>query len=168
MSKKEPNPIRPTDDVARTLAVRLIGQARYGALAVNDPDTGYPMVSRIAFAADGSGAPVFLASDLSVHSKLLARDSRASILIGDVAKGDPLASPRITLVGDVAKRTRAAAETEGLRQLWLKRHPKASLYIDFADFHFYRLAVARAHLNGGFGKAYVLEASDLSPPVDRA
>jgi len=33
--------------------------------------------------------------------------------------------------------------------------------VDFADFRFYRLAVERALLNGGFGKAYVLTGEDL-------
>ena len=44
---------------------------------------------------------------------------------------------------------------------YLNRHPKAKLYVGFGDFAFFRLAVERASLNGGFGKAYHLALSDL-------
>ncbi len=44
------NPIRETDDEARRLARRLIGEANYASLAVLDEDTGFPVVSRIAVA----------------------------------------------------------------------------------------------------------------------
>jgi len=47
------------------------------------------------------------------------------------------------------------------REFWLKKHPKAQLYVDFADFFFWKMTVERAHLNGGFGKAYVLKPTDL-------
>jgi heme iron utilization protein len=50
-----------------------------------------------------------------------------------------------------------------LRALWLAQHPKAQLYVDFADFAFVRLAPRGAALNGGFGKAYALDAADLPP-----
>jgi heme iron utilization protein len=52
------------------------------------------------------------------------------------------------------------------RGRFLARHPKAKLYADFADFSFWRLEIAGAHLNGGFARAMALEAghvrSDLS------
>ncbi|RMD89447.1 MAG: pyridoxamine 5-phosphate oxidase, partial [Alphaproteobacteria bacterium] len=48
-----------------------------------------------------------------------------------------------------------------LRALWLAAHPKAALYVDFADFGFIRFEVAGALLNGGFGKAWRLSAADL-------
>ena len=50
-----------------------------------------------------------------------------------------------------------------MREGWLARHPKARLYVDFADFAFVRLRPEGAHLNGGFGRAYRLEPSDLGP-----
>jgi len=39
--------------------------------------------------------------------------------------------------------------------------PKAQLYIGFADFSLLRLKVSAGHLNGGFGKAFVLTPEDL-------
>ncbi len=55
-----------------------------------------------------------------------------------------------------------AAERAQLRRRYLAHHPKAALYVDFADFAFWRFNVSRASLNGGFGKAYALTASDLA------
>jgi len=49
-----------------------------------------------------------------------------------------------------------------LRDHYLNTHPKAQLYIDFSDFNFVRFEVMTGDLNGGFGKAYHLEASDFS------
>lgn len=156
------DPIRPTDDAARELARRLIRDNGHGALAVLDPETGYPLASRIATHHDNRLAPIFLASDLSFHSRAIAVDPRISILLGEPGKGDPLAHPRITLIGRAEMVDNRGAERNTLRKRWLERHPKSELYIDFADFRFYRLAVERAHLNGGFGKAYVLGAADLA------
>jgi heme oxygenase (biliverdin-IX-beta and delta-forming) len=160
---KKIDPIRPTDDTARKLARDLVLDASHGALAVLDPATGYPVASRIATHCDEGLAPVFLASDLSFHSRALAQDPRASILLGVPGRGDPLAHPRISLVGRAAILEKDGPGHELLRARWLERHPKSRLYIDFADFQFYRLSVERAHLNAGFGKAYVLDPGDIAP-----
>ena len=48
-----------------------------------------------------------------------------------------------------------------LRDHYLITHPKAKLYIDFADFNFVAFDIQSADLNGGFGKAFHLTASDL-------
>ncbi len=85
------------------------------------------------------------------------------MLVGEPpAKGDPLAFPRVTLIGDVTRIDRSSRERDALRAPWLERHPKAQLYIDFGDFHFFKMEVRRANLNGGFGKAFVVsDAADL-------
>lgn len=158
---KKIDPIRPTDGDAREMARLLIAEAHFGALGVLEPESGMPLVSRIAIGTDNQGRVISLASDLSFHSQSLAADSRASVLIGEPGKGDPLAHPRITLIGRMQKLDNASPERGELREAWLKQHPKAQLYVDFADFHFYRLKLERAHLNGGFGKAYVLKPEDL-------
>ncbi len=162
MTQRKIDPIRPTDDEARQLARGLLAKARFAAIGVVEPDTGFPLVSRIAFGRDPDGRPVFLASELSFHSKALALDPRASMLVGEPpAKGDPLAFPRITLIGTVERIDRGSPQRDALRGPWLEQHPKAQLYIDFGDFHFFAMEVERAHLNGGFGKAFVLDAADL-------
>ena len=57
--------------------------------------------------------------------------------------------------------TATRPEHNTLRDLYLARFPKAKLYIGFTDFAFYRFDIAKAHLNGGFGKAFVLTPADL-------
>ena len=162
MAVEKINPIRETDSNARLLARKLMDEAIYASIAVLEPDTGMPIVTRIAVATDGAGNLIFLASQLSNHTKALAINPRASIMVGEPGKGDPLAHPRITLIGTIEKIDRASDERDQLRDPFLARHPKAKLYIDFADFHFFRLILQRGNLNGGFGKAYELSAADFA------
>lgn len=159
---KKINPIRQTDEAACELGRKLMDEASFGAIAVLEPETGMPRVSRVALSLDEQGNLIFLASELSKHSQYIEKDNRASIMVGEPGKGDPLAHPRITLIGRVEKIDRGSKERDRLRDPYLNHHPKAALYIDFADFHFFRLNLERANLNGGFGKAYELDASDLA------
>ncbi|MGY6409970.1 MAG: HugZ family pyridoxamine 5'-phosphate oxidase [Alkalilacustris sp.] len=160
MSRDAPSPIRPTDDDARALARDLIAGARFGALAVVHPDTGLPHVTRVAIGSDRAG-PVTLISDLSLHTRALRAEPRACVLLGEPGdRGDPLTHPRLSLDVTAAFLPRGP-EHDALRALWLQQHPKVKLYIDFADFCFVRLQPRGAALNGGFGRAFLLEAADL-------
>jgi putative heme iron utilization protein len=83
MEEPKTDPIRPTDDEARALARELIDTARFGALGVTDPETGAPMVTRIAVVPGPDGLPLTLVSTLSSHTAALdanppARSSWAS------------------------------------------------------------------------------------------
>ncbi len=158
-----PSPIRPADEAARALARRLIDTARFGALAVTDPETGAPTVSRIAIATDTAGRPVTLISDLSAHTDALGRNPRCALLLGEPGpKGDPLTHPRITLDCRARFLSRGSAEETALRARYLAARPKAKLYAGFGDFSFVLFEPASARLNGGFGKAYRLTAADLA------
>lgn len=170
MPQDKPQVLRETDEEARRLARTLVRGARHVALAVLDPQTGFPSVSRVVAATDLDGVPVILASSLSGHTKGLLSDPRCSLLAGEPGKGDPLAHPRIT-VQCVAQAVDRTSESHVLnRERFLDRHPKAALYVDFQDFCFFRLTPQSASLNGGFGRAYALPGSDLvfAPPSDPA
>jgi putative heme iron utilization protein len=157
------SPIRPTDDEARRLARGLIDTARHGALGVRDPDTGYPMVTRIAVVPSPDGTPLTLVSDLSHHTRALRADPACSLLVGEPgAKGDPLTHPRLTVQARAHFIARGGDEHARLRAHYLALQPKAKLYIDFADFSLVRLSPTGAFLNGGFGKAFVLTPEDLA------
>lgn len=154
------DPFRDTNDEARRIARDLIAAARHGAIAVTDPDSGDPVVTRIALVPGPDGAPLTLVSELSSHTKALEKHPRCSVLIGDPGdKGDPLTHPRLTLFANGEK-----ADKPALKGHYLAAYPKARLYYDFADFHLFRLAPVRGLLNGGFGKAYKLAAGDILPP----
>ena len=155
-------PIRPTDDAARRLGRDLIDGAQFGALAVLHPDTGLPFVSRVAIATAPCGHPLTLISELSLHTRALLAEPRAALLLGEPGpKGDPLTHPRITLSVTAEFVRHGTPDHAILRNHYLRQHPKAKLYIDFADFAFARLRVTRAALNGGFGKAFDLTPADL-------
>ena len=158
---EKPQLLRETDEEARRLARVLVHGARYMALAVLDPSTGFPSASRALTAPDLDGVPVILASALSGHTKALLADPRCSLLAGEPGKGDPLAHPRITLQCLASTVDRASEAHERIRERFLDLHPKASLYVDFPDFRFFRLTPQSAALNGGFGRAFALVPGDI-------
>lgn len=161
---EKPSPIRPTDDEARALARSLLDAARFGALGVLEPDSGLPVVTRVAVGTGAAGEPVTLVSSLSAHTTALRANPACSLMVGEPGPtGDPLTHPRLTLQCNAHFIPRDAAEHTALRSRWLAQHPKAKLYIDFADFGFVRLEIAGGFLNGGFGKAFQLTAADLTP-----
>lgn len=162
MPIQKKNPINETTEEARSLAQDLLAQARFGALGVLDPETGAPMVSRIAIGQSPDGQPLTLISDLSHHAKALKEKPICSVLLGEPGpKGDPLTHPRITLQAQAHFIRHGTAAHKPLRAHYLTTHPKAQLYIDFADFAFALFTVEKAHLNGGFGKAFTLTPQDL-------
>jgi putative heme iron utilization protein len=151
----EKSVLRPIDDEARAIACGLLDSARYGALGVMID--GAPFVTRIALQSRGD--VIALVSTLAQHSQALQSSPRCSLLIGEPgAKGDPLTHPRLTLQAEASM----LGHSKPLRKRWLQTHPKAKLYIDFGDFGFVRFRVLAGFLNGGFGYACRLNASDLS------
>jgi heme iron utilization protein len=148
-------PPQPDFD-AIPLAKHLLRSVRAGALATLDKDAGYPFASLVTVATDCDGSPLLLMSRLAAHTGNLERDPRASILLAQGGKGDPLAHPRLTVIGKVAR-----SEEPRIRARFLARHPKANLYAGFADFSFWRMEVAGAHLNGGFARAMPLSAEQI-------
>jgi heme iron utilization protein len=158
------NPINETNEEARRLARQLIDGARFGALAVLDPETGAPYVSRVGTGTDAAGCPVILVSSLSRHTQGLLRNGQCSLLLGEPGKGEALTHPRVTLMGIARKIERTSDDHEETVGSYLAKQPKAQLYLGLGDFNFFRIAVDRGHLNGGFGKAFVLAPSDLGLP----
>ncbi len=159
---EKPSALIVPDDALRATARTLLARARFAALAVLEPETGAPFVSRVALGQAPDGAPLSLVSALSQHTAALGQNPAASLLVGEPgAKGDPLTHPRLSLQCQAAFVPRQAPEFIALRATWLERHPKAKLYIDFADFSFVRFRVSAAFLNAGFGRASLLGPTDL-------
>ncbi len=160
-TKQPMSPIRETDDQSRRTAKDLIRKARFGALAAIEAGTGHPLASRVALATDIDGTPIILTSTLSGHTSAILETPNCSLLVGEPGKGDPLAHARISLFCSSVRIERESETHKRLRRRYLARHPKAELYVDFGDFAFFRLELKRASLNGGFGKAFELQQSDL-------
>ena len=160
--------VRPLDDDARRMVRDLMRDARFAALSYLDPDTGAPMVSRIALVDGPDQVPLSLISDLSQHSAALQKLPVCSLLIGEPGdKGDPLTHPRLSLQAEAAFIRHQDPAHAQLAQAFLAKQPKAKLYIGFADFALVQFKPLGAFLNGGFGKAYMLEASDLTSSSTR-
>jgi len=119
----------------------------------------WPYASLVLVAVDHDLSPILLMSRLAEHTKAIAADDRVSLLFDGTAGLDqPLTGARVTVMG----RARPTGEVR-LRQRFLARHPDAAIYADFGDFAFYRVALERAHLVGGFGKIRWLTAAELTP-----
>lgn len=153
--------IPPPDFDPMALAKCLLRATRAGTLATLDRNTGHPFASLVNVATDADGSPVILVSRLATHTANLEVDGRASLLLAQTGKGDPLAHPRLTVLGQMAQVARPSAEEERVRRRFLARHPKSELYAGFADFSFWHMAIASAHLNGGFARAADLTADDV-------
>ena len=151
----------PADFDPKALAKALLRGTRSGTLATIDRNTGHPFASLVTVATDVDGSPVILTSRLSTHTANLEADGRASILLAETGKGDPLAHPRLSVLGTFAQIGRDSADDARVRRRFLARHPKAELYAGFGDFAFWRMTVASAHLNGGFARAADLTAADV-------
>ena len=154
------------EDMPRTVRDLLRGLDR-AALASALPleATGeagsWPYASLVLVAVDHDLSPILLLSELAEHTKAIQADGRVSLLFdGTVGLDQPLTGPRVTLLGRAAPTTDERAKAR-----FLARHPDAAMYAGFEDFHFYRVALERAHLVGGFGKIRWLDRAELLSPV---
>ncbi|HEV2335399.1 MAG TPA: DUF2470 domain-containing protein [Stellaceae bacterium] len=140
-------------------ARRLIRGCDHAALATSL--AGRPYVSLVACACEFDASPLLLLSDLAQHTKNLAADPQVSLLFAEESEDpDPLAGPRLTLLG----RAQRCDDPEGARlgaARFAARHPASAGYASFADFHLYRVRIERGHLVAGFGRIAWIEADEL-------
>lgn len=136
----------------------LLGTARTGALSTVTTDpAGFPFGSLVAYAVDDVGRPLLCLSDLAEHSRNLAADPRASLMVSASGAGDPLALARVTVLGTVTELH--GDEREATLRTYRATHPDA-FYAVFGDFRTYRLEVASVRYVGGFGRMSWVSAAD--------
>lgn len=111
--------------------------------------SGYPFGSLMPYAIDAIGRPVFLISNMAMHTQNIQADHRASLFVGQGGDGDPLGTARATLVGDVLPVPEG--EVGEARQRYLSRYENSRSWVDFNDFGFYRLQPLDIYYVGGFG-----------------
>jgi len=146
---------------ASLAAKKLLREGRSGALATLMTGSGDPYCSLVNVATAADGAPLLLLSTLALHTKNILADARASLMLDErnsfkILDGDPLEGARVMLMG-----TLVASGEANARTAYLRRHPEAEMFADFADFSFYRMAISRAHLVAGFGRIVDLAAKDI-------
>jgi heme oxygenase (biliverdin-IX-beta and delta-forming) len=154
---------RPDSTKAEHVAIArdLIRSRDRAALSTALAEDGTPYGSLVSVAADEDGSPLLFISELSEHSKNLARETRAALLYAAPESDvDPLTQPRVTAMGRMVRTDDAAQIAR-----YVARHPEAERYRAFRDFHLWRMTVERAHLVAGFGAIRWLSASDVIGPA---
>lgn len=142
----DPGPPEPTyAERARTL-VHLVATGALATLSRKHP--GFPFASVMPYATDDGGRPLFLISSMAMHTQNLHGDARGSLLVTQPDAVEPLASGRVTLIGEA--RQLADAERAAARTTYLARHANAQYWVDFEDFAFWRLDVRDVYFVGGF------------------
>jgi heme iron utilization protein len=144
-------------------AKKLLREGRSGALGTLVAGSGDPYCSLVNVATSIDGAPLLLLSKLALHTKNLLADARVSVMLDERKEGDPLEGARVMLMGTCAK------DSDRLSgPAYLRRHPEAEMFASFADFGFYRMEIARAHLVAGFGRIVDLKPQDVLTDISDA
>ena len=156
--------MKPNDAFDPGLAAKkLLREGRSGALATLVAGSGDPYCSLVNVATSVDGAPLLLLSKLALHTKNLLADARVSLMLDERKEGDPLEGARVMLMGTCAK------DSDPLSgPAYLRRHPEAEMFAGFADFGFYRMEIARAHLVAGFGRIVDLKPQDVRTDISDA
>jgi putative heme iron utilization protein len=145
----------------------LLRTASLGSLATLREGTTNPFCSLVNIGTLPDGSPILLISRLAVHTRNIAADKRISLLLSAPEASDPLAAPRISLVGS-AERLTEPNQVAIARRRYLAAHPSAELFVSFADFSFYRVAIDGVHLVGGFGRIFDLDGPGVLTEVSDA
>jgi len=138
-----------------TQARGLLLRAKVASLATVADGAPFAALVTPAFLDDLS--PVLLLSQLSTHTRQLQAHPPCALLVtGEATTENPQTAPRVCLTG-----TAAIADAATVRTKYLAAHPYAELYVDFADFAFWRITITGAHYIGGFAAAARLDVARL-------
>ncbi len=151
-----------TDQRMATIAAQarsLVRGCDSGTLATHfRSHPGYPFASLAAFASDRDARPVMLVSQLAEHSRNLAADPHASLLVRR-AWSDPQAQARVTLLANAAE---CEVDT-GLRQRYARQVPGAGALLELGDFFFIRMQPVAIRFIGGFGAIHWIDSARYVP-----
>ncbi|MEE2756545.1 MAG: DUF2470 domain-containing protein [Myxococcota bacterium] len=153
--------------------------ATLGTLGAKPDLSGFPVNSVVPFAIDSNGAPYVLIAHIAAHTQNLKKDTRCNLFIRQgIAKGDPQAQWRATLVGHMemlvvessptARHLKpyqtAISEDEfiALKARYRERVPKSDSYFQTHDFNFWRLRdIKKVRYIAGFGRICWFDGHEL-------
>jgi hypothetical protein len=142
----------------RTL-LHLHSLATLSTLSRKQP--GFPFGSLMPYALDPAGRPLFLISNMAMHTQNVKADPRASLFVTQPsADGDPLGAARATLIGNILQVPEE--DKAAVRELYLARHENSRYWVDFADFSFFRMDILDLYYVGGFGVMGWVTAADYA------
>jgi putative heme iron utilization protein len=140
----------------RTL-LHLNSLATLSTLSRKQP--GFPFGSLMPYALDATGRPIFLISNMAMHTQNIKADPRASLFVTQpAADGDPLGAARATLIGNILQIP--DEDKSAVRELYLAAHENSRYWVDFADFSFFRMDILDVYYVGGFGVMGWVQAAD--------
>ena len=151
---------RDADEEAIARVRAMVAEAKHGALATLEPETGNPLATRVGLTTLADGTPLIFVSMLAAHTPALLADPRCSLLVGEVGRGDPVAHRRATLHCRAERIERDSIDGRAALGRYLEANPKAKLYASLPDFLLFALKIERITFNGGFGKAFRVTAAD--------
>ena len=126
MGEPKKDVIRETDAEAIRLAKTLLRRARFGALAVIEPQPGSPLASRVGVATDIDGAPLILVSMLSAHTGACSPIRAAPCCSANPARAIRWRIRASTLVCRAAQLERGSAVHARAERRYLNRNPRPS------------------------------------------
>jgi hypothetical protein len=122
---------------------------------------GFPFGSLMPFALDPAGRPIFLISNMAMHTRNLKSDSRCSLFVAQASDdGDLLGAERATLIGHAEPVP--GRDAVSVRETYLAHHENSRYWVDFTDFSFFRLQPVDLYYVGGFGVMGWVEAGDYN------
>jgi len=138
----------------------LVYLGRVGTLSTQSlKQPGFPFGSVMPYGLDAGGRPLFLISNMAMHTQNLQADPRASLLVmQDRGATDVLGAARVTLIGETTPLPEA--DLAEARELYLKAYPNAKYWVDYDDFAFYRMSITDTYFVGGFGVMGWVTADD--------
>jgi hypothetical protein len=113
------------------------------------------------YALNDEGQPIFLISNMAMHTQNMKADPRASLFIAQAAlDGDPLGAARATLIGHA--KPIPTIDLAFTKEAYLAKHENGRYWVDFADFGFFRLELVDIYYVGGFGVMGWVEPRDYN------
>ena len=153
-----PQPPEPSHaERVRTL-MSLTSVATLSTISRKHP--GFPFGSLMPFALDPLGRPIFLISNMAMHTQNLKTDPAMEAFVGAGRgpDGDALGAARVTLIGTAEPVPEN--EVADIREKYLARHENSRYWVDFSDFSFFRLQPIDVYYVGGFGVMGWVDAKD--------
>ena len=129
---------------------------------------GAPFVSMVPVAAAEAGLIIHV-SGLATHTRDLRMDPRISLLFTAPlnAETDPLALPRVTLLGEAQELDRNTPDYDRAATTYLARFPQAEQTLGLGDFSFFLLRPSSGRLVAGFGRALSLGTREILQALPR-
>lgn len=132
----------------------------YAVMSTNSKaEPGYASGSVVGFVPDEeTGEPMFLFSGMSSHTQDILENPKCSLTVA-AKEFKGAADGRVNLMGTCAL-IKSDEDKAKARELYLAKHPNSAVWIDFGDFHWYKLSVEKIRFVGGFARAGSVSADE--------